>query len=429
MGRFVVLTALMLALGTAACAADEFLLRDGERVLFLGDSISNAGTYIQYIDAYMVTRFPQKRFELINLGLSSETVSGLSEPDHPFPRPGVHERLERALELTKPGTVVACYGMNDGIYAPFDESRFAAYRHGIEKLIDAVTRREARLVLVTPPPFDPLPIKTKLVPRGAPNYGWLTPYEGYDETLARYAAWLLGIRSRGQIVVDSHEAISRYLSAVRRDDPRYTLAGDGIHPNATGQWLIARELLNAWKSPEEVDRAVLDARTLNPLEGQVSDVARDQGSGRFTFTWLTRIPIPSDPAWDKRLVEQGLGSSGFNQHTLKVVGLSARKYVLQESDTRLGEVSADSLARGIDLLVYPDLSTNRRAQALWTLVAERERLFSPVWLERVGHKRPGTPKGLPFDEARKQAAALDEKIRALVQPVALRLRLIPVVEP
>src|SRR6266576_7102721 len=100
-------------------ADDPFILKDKQRIVFLGDSNTYAGKYIAYLDAYLCTRFPDKRFELINLGLPSETVSGLSEPDHPYPRPNVHERIAAALAKTKPNIVVACYGMNDGICYPF----------------------------------------------------------------------------------------------------------------------------------------------------------------------------------------------------------------------------------------------------------------------------------------------------------------------
>ena len=94
-----------LAIGNAAVAAEPtaqgsdnaepFYLHCGERVLFLGDSNTMNGGYIHYLDAFLYTRFPDKRFELINLGLASETASGLSEPDHPFPRPDVLDRLDR----------------------------------------------------------------------------------------------------------------------------------------------------------------------------------------------------------------------------------------------------------------------------------------------------------------------------------------------
>ena len=78
----------------------------------------------------------EPRPELINLGLPSETCSGLSEPDHPFPRPNVHERLDRVLQQTQPDVVVVCYGMNDGIYYPFSDDRLAAYQAGIRRIIE-----------------------------------------------------------------------------------------------------------------------------------------------------------------------------------------------------------------------------------------------------------------------------------------------------
>src|SRR2546421_11640414 len=103
-------TAMALLL-TGASGRAEFFLRDGQRVVFLGDSNTFAGGFIAYLDAYLFTRFPDQKFELLNLGLPSETVSGQSEPDHPYPRPDVHERLDRVLAKTQPNIVAACHGM------------------------------------------------------------------------------------------------------------------------------------------------------------------------------------------------------------------------------------------------------------------------------------------------------------------------------
>ena len=73
-----------------------------KRVLFLGDSITQGGTYIEIIDAALKAQHPESEIEIIPHGLSSETVSGLSEEGHAggkFPRPDLHERLDRALNL------------------------------------------------------------------------------------------------------------------------------------------------------------------------------------------------------------------------------------------------------------------------------------------------------------------------------------------
>src|SRR5829696_7424033 len=99
------LLVLGISLLLVSCATSEqrrdAMLPGAKRVLVLGDSITHGGQYVEYIEAYFVTRFPDRHLEFINVGLPSETVSGLSEPGHAggqFPRPDLHERLGRVLE-------------------------------------------------------------------------------------------------------------------------------------------------------------------------------------------------------------------------------------------------------------------------------------------------------------------------------------------
>lgn len=219
------------------------------RILFMGDSITHAGHYVAWIETQL--RMKQQKgphAELINLGLPSETCSGLSEPDHPFPRPDVHERLERALEKTKPDVVFACYGMNDGIYYPFSEERFEAYKKGIAEIIRKVDKSGAKLILMTPPAFDPLPLKKKgkLRPLGAAKYAWFAIYEGYDSVLKKYSDWLLTQRDKA-MVIDLHTPVTKYVEAKRKKDPDFTMSPDGVHVNNEGHVVLAKAILTAVK--------------------------------------------------------------------------------------------------------------------------------------------------------------------------------------
>ncbi|AMV28891.1 GDSL-like Lipase/Acylhydrolase [Gemmata sp. SH-PL17] len=158
----------------------------GKRVVFLGDSITQAGGYVAFTTYYLEKLYPKKDFDILGLGLASETVSGLSEDGHAggqFPRPCLFERLGRVLEKAKPEVVVACYGMNDGIYLPLDKERMAAFQKGITKLIEQCKAAGAKqIVLVTPPIYDAVPKGTEV---------------DYDAVLAEYAKWETGLKVPG----------------------------------------------------------------------------------------------------------------------------------------------------------------------------------------------------------------------------------------
>ncbi|TWU57433.1 DUF459 domain-containing protein [Rubripirellula reticaptiva] len=249
-----------------------------QRILVLGDSITYSGHYIDVIDATVHANGYSP--EIINLGLPSETCNGLTEPDHPFPRPNVQERIDRALAKIKPDVVVACYGMNDGIYHPFSEDRFEAYKRGIGQIIDKVHASGAKLVLLTPPPFDAVPVraKGKLAPITADEFGFKTVYENYDhEVIKKYAEWIMQQSDRVEMVIDLHSPITSYLEANRAIDPNYTVAPDGVHASTEGHQIIADAILDAWGL---ADRETAD-------ETDVKNRAKRQAI--MKAAWLTEV--------------------------------------------------------------------------------------------------------------------------------------------
>lgn len=222
-------------------------LPEAKRILFLGDSITYGGTYVQIIEAALVAEHPEKHYEVLNLGLSSETVSGLSEEGHAggkFPRPDLHERLDRVLSKVKPQLVIACYGMNDGIYYPLSAERMKAYQDGMLKLRAKVAAIGADIIHLTPAVFDPVAISDRVLPAGLKDYP--KPYAGYDEVLTAYSQWLLDQRSAGWRVLDVHGAMTQALAKGREKDAKFSFAKDGIHPNAAGHLVMAQPLLQFW---------------------------------------------------------------------------------------------------------------------------------------------------------------------------------------
>ena len=234
--RFALVVVLSSALAFPLAAQDAESLA-GRRVVFLGDSNTQAGGYVNFTTYYLEKLHPKKDFDIIGLGLASETLSGLSEDGHAggkFPRPCLSERLGRVLEKAKPEVVFACYGMNDGIYLPPNKDRSAAFEKGVTKLIDQCQKAGVkRIYLVTPPIYDFAPKKDEF---------------NYDAVLTEYAKWEMGLKIDGVTVIDLHTAMRKARAA------RTTAySKDKVHFGDDGHLLVAQTLLAALgvKTPEE----------------------------------------------------------------------------------------------------------------------------------------------------------------------------------
>lgn len=265
----------------ATSKVGQFVER-ARRIVFLGDSITYGGDYIEFFEAFARKQYPQAELDIINLGLPSETVSGLSEPGHAggaFPRPDLHERLDRVLEKTKPDLIFACYGMNDGIYYPFAEERFAKFREGMVKLREKAAVAGATVIHLTPPTFDATALKGRTLPAGLAEYK--QPFEGYNGVLDRYSDWLVSQRANGWEVIDVHSAMNLELAARRDSDPQFKFAGDGVHPGKEGHWVIAEALIDAAFSHVTVLDAIEERPDILALVQQRQRLRKD--------AWLTFV--------------------------------------------------------------------------------------------------------------------------------------------
>lgn len=263
--RFALAIALCSILAVRSSAQDADALA-GKRVVFLGDSITQAGGYVAFTTYYLEKLHPKKDFDILNLGLASETISGLSEENHAggkFPRPCAFERLARLLEKAKPEVVFACYGINDGIYLPLDKYRFAAFQKAVAKFIEQCKGAGVKhIFLISPPIYD------------------FTPKAGefnYDVVLTEYAKWEMTLKVPGVHVIDLHTAMRK-----ARNDRTEPFSQDRVHAGDDGHLLMAKTILSALsvKTPDE-SLAVIKA---DPLFRLV-----EQKRGLRASAWMKHI--------------------------------------------------------------------------------------------------------------------------------------------
>ena len=82
--------------------------KDGDRAVFLGNSITDGGHYHSYIWLYYMTRFPDMRLSIINAGIGGDTAENM------------FKRLDGDVFAKRPTVLITTFGMNDTGYFEYN---------------------------------------------------------------------------------------------------------------------------------------------------------------------------------------------------------------------------------------------------------------------------------------------------------------------
>lgn len=350
------LTLQVLALVCAALRApaqdQPFYLHKDDRVVFYGDSITERGSYIAFVESYVVTRFPDLNVRFINSGWAGDWVVGGGGGK-------ADQRLARDVIANNPTVATFMLGMNDAAYQDFDPSFFDVYTKGYQHLLDTLRQRlpNLRITLLEPSPFDDV----TRPPQYALHDG------GYNKVVGRYGQFVRELaRQRHLDVVDMNAPLVAVLEKARLADPALAekIIPDRIHPSAAGGLVMAAVLLEAWSAPAVVSAVEIDASRMR-LQHQ-ENTRTSVLQKKPTLSWTQEdnlLPMPFDPKDD--VLALVLRSSNIveslDQQILKVTGLPAPKYVLKIDGEEVGTWTREELARGVNLAL---LMTPMLKQAL-----------------------------------------------------------------
>ena len=205
---------------TAAPAPEPFDFKDGDRVVFLGDTWVEREQSEGYIEARITTRLKGKKVFFRNLAWSADTVLGESRASFDPPEKGF-DRLKEQLQAIKPTVAFLGYGMAES----FDgEPGLPQFKADMLKLIDTIeqisSEEGVRFVICTPlyheNPGAPLPDPAR-----------------HNEQLKLYSEALR------EIATQRKARLIPLFDLSGEAGKSQSLTFNGIHPTPHGYWKIA----------------------------------------------------------------------------------------------------------------------------------------------------------------------------------------------
>ncbi|WP_439621141.1 SGNH/GDSL hydrolase family protein [Gemmata sp.] len=216
------LAAFALAVPTA-CAADE-PLKKADKIVFLGDSITQGGVgpkgYVTVIKNALAEKHKDLAIEVIGAGISGNKV------------PDLQRRLEKDVLAKKPTVVVIYIGINDVWHGEKDPARGTTpdkFEAGLKEIIGKIQETKARVILCTP---------TVIGEKKSGTNALDAKLDEYAEISRKVA------KDTGSQLCDLRKAFADHLAKNNADDKeKGVLTGDRVHLNDAGNKLVAETIL------------------------------------------------------------------------------------------------------------------------------------------------------------------------------------------
>lgn len=217
--------AILAALASSHAAAQTSYLAAKDDVICVGDSITAAGIWIEFVEDILRTLYPDAGITLHNLGQGGASSPGGASSMPPY------------LEANRPTLALFMFGVNDTGWSEKNvEQKIINFVGGLEKALASTTAKQVPLVLLRESHF---------------SHGQNAPPDAFESKVNHTLFQLLAAQDEfakaNQLpVVDVLGAYQRQLAAAWAKDPAYEFSPDVIHPTAPGCAAIAVEILRAF---------------------------------------------------------------------------------------------------------------------------------------------------------------------------------------
>jgi len=300
-------------------AADGLELRDGDRIVLLGNTLIERAQIYGYLETMLTIGNPGLGLTFRNIGWSADNVFGHSRAVFDAAAKGFG-KLRKQVADAKPTVLIIGYGSN----AAYDgEAGLPAFVAGYKRLLDALAGTGMRMALLSPVRLEkmkpPLPDPAR-----------------QNENLALYTAAIAGIaEERKLLFID-------LFRRLRADSPEERLTSNGIHLNASG-YLKAGQLIAARIGAGGKAAALaIDAGKPGVVSAKGLQVNELEKKGETITFKVLRGSLPS------------FSAAGGAEQVLQVAGLRSGEYVLRVDGVEVAKADSSQWKAGVHVGGGPD---------------------------------------------------------------------------
>lgn len=387
--RFVFFLAVLSGLKFSAAYGQVF--KNGDRVCFVGNSITMNGEFYHQLALYYATRHPDRRVDFINCGINGNFSNN------------VLSRMDEDILVHRPAWAVVMLGMNDvrrELYHPDSaavpgierrrEQALEVYKNNYELIVKRFLDAGVKVILQTPSIYD----QTAELPAMS--------YVGRNGALLKCSGIVMELaKKHGLLVVDYQRPMLAVNKLLQLADPSATLIGaDRVHPGAAGHMVMALTFL---------------AATEKPVVPEIYRVPRAvKGTGKQSIYFVENT-LPYPLSAEQQKMSSILGSK-FTGHFVRFNGLAAGSYRLHIDSTGIGTYTQAQLVSGLDMSAITNAPQYVQAANVLALLRKYWELEAGIRYLRLVELYKQKPEKR-YLELKPKQAEIEKQMRELLEQV------------
>src|SRR6185437_14488173 len=382
MKRLVAFFLSLVTLGMNTTTAQVAPFKTGDKIAFVGNSITEQGYYESYIWLYYMLHFPVRHIVILNRGIGGDRAEN------------IYERFDDDVLSADPDVIVLTFGMNDSGYWEYLKGNpdsvarvhVADSRHYFDLIRERLKKLpNVKKVIILGSPFDEtVKLKSAVFPGKVQA---MEQIAAFQTEAAKANHWGLVDFLHPMTAIDLRE---------QKQDSTFTLTGnDRIHPGNSGHFVMAWLFLKAQGLADlPVADIAVDAKS-GKLEHEGNcHITNIDASNGLRFDYLANsLPFPVDtvprlwgnPHRQSEALPVMPFYTEFDRELLRVTGLNSGDYELSIDGRPIAQFAAEELGEGINLAKLPNTPEYEQAMAVLQLNEERMGLESKLrqyaWLQ------------------------------------------------